>query len=379
MDRRTFLGAAGAAVVVGCTGDAVTSPDTSAAAASTVAATAEAAGDSSLPELDWQMPTSWPQGLDTIFGGAQLFAERVLALTAGRFRITPRAAGEVAPPTQVLDVVEQGAFPIGHSTGYYYIGKSPSTAFGTALPFGLTSRQQNGWLKAAGGLELLQEHYRSRFGVIQFPAGNTGTQMGGWFNKEIASVGDLKGLKMRIPGLGGQVMTKLGVTVQVLPGGEIYQALETGAIDAAEFVGPYDDLKLGLNKIAKWYYGPGWWEPGPSLEVQINLAEWDKLPGIYQEVIKSAAAECNDWMLAKYDVVNQAALTEIVGSGITVLPFPDDVMQASAEASTALLDETAAGDADFKAIYDHWNDYRSGVAAWHRVAELPLLDFTSNA
>lgn len=204
--------------------------------------------ENGLPEIEWQMATSWPLGLDTIFGGAQVFAERVAAMTGGKFKITPRAAGELAPGLQVLDVVIQGAVPIGHTASYYYVGKSPVTAFGTSLPFGLTAQQQNAWFYEGGGLELLQAFYREKFNVIQFPAGNTGVQMGGWFRKEIETVKDLQGLKMRIPGLGGQVMSRLGVLVQVLPGGEIFQALQTGAIDAAEWVGPYDDEKLGLQQ-----------------------------------------------------------------------------------------------------------------------------------
>ena len=212
---------------------------------------------SEMPSLEWDMATSWPVALDTIFGGAKTVADRVAALTDGKFKITPRAAGELAPALQVLDVVQQDAVPIGHTASYYYVGKSPVTAFGTTVPFGLNAQQQNAWLYDGGGLEKLQAVYAKLFNVIQFPAGNTGVQMGGWFRKEINTVADLQGLKMRIPGLGGQVMTKLGVTVQVIAGGEIFQALQTSAVDAAEWVGPYDDEKLGLNKAAKFYYYPG--------------------------------------------------------------------------------------------------------------------------
>lgn len=194
---------------------------------------AEQAMAQDLPELSWDMPTSWPVALDAIFGGAQTFANTVGTLTGGKFEITPRPAGEVAPGTEVLNVVQEGAFPIGHTASYYDIGKSPVTAFGATVPFGLTAQMQNAWLYDGGGLQLLQDAYKKLFNVIQFPAGNTGVQMGGWFRKEINTVADLQGLKMRIPGLGGQVMAKLGVTVQTLPGGEIFQALQTGAIDAA--------------------------------------------------------------------------------------------------------------------------------------------------
>jgi TRAP-type mannitol/chloroaromatic compound transport system substrate-binding protein len=316
--------------------------------------------------------------LDTIFGGAQVFAERVATLTGGKFTITPRAAGELAPGLEVLNVVQEGAVPIGHTASYYYVGKSPVTAFGTALPFGLTNRQQNAWLYEAGGLKLLQDAYAEKFGVIQFPAGNTGVQMGGWFNKEIKSTADLQGLKMRIPGLGGRVMDKLGVTVQVLPGGEIFQALQTGAIDAAEWVGPYDDEKLGFHKVTKFYYYPGWWEPGPGLEVEINLNEWNNLPELYQEVIKTAAYEANIAMMARYDAKNPAALERLLNeSEIQLLPFPDDVMQAAEEASFALFDEFSAADSTFGSILKEWLAFRDSVQKWHGFAETAYLAYAA--
>ena len=252
-------------------------------AASASAAASEAAGaqapmqNTDMPTLEWRMATSWPVALDTIFGGAQTVADRVSAMSEGRFTIRPFAGGELVPALQVLDAVQAGTAEMGHTASYYYVGKSPVFAFGTSLPFGLNAQQQNSWLYYGGGLEKLQEFY-TQYNMIQFPAGNTGVQMGGWFRREINSLADLQGLKMRIPGLGGQVMAKLGVSVQTLAGGEIYQALETGAIDATEWVGPYDDQKLGLNKVAQLYYAPGWWEPGPSLEVQVNLQKWNELP-----------------------------------------------------------------------------------------------------
>lgn len=336
------------------------------------------AQDSSLPTINWQMATSWPVALDTIFGGAQTVADRVAALSGGKFTIEARAAGELAPGLQVLDVVEQGAVPIGHTASYYYVGKTPATAFGTALPFGFNDRQQNAWLYEAGGLEMLQQMYAERFNVIQFPAGNTGVQMGGWFNKEINSTADLEGLKMRIPGLGGQVMAKLGVNVQVLPGGEIFQALQTGTIDAAEWVGPYDDEKLGFQQAAQFYYYPGWWEPGPTLEIQVNLDEWNNLPQEYQEILKSAAYEANVTMMARYDAKNPAALQNLTSSGdVTLLPFPDDVMALAEEASFELYDEFAASDTDFKSILDEWNLFRDAIYQWHSLAEAAMLNFSS--
>ncbi len=332
----------------------------------TGAATGAASGGE-LPKIDWQMATSWPASLDTILGGATTFAERVGAMSGGRFTISPRTAGEIAPPLEVLNVVSQGAVPCGHTASYYYVGKSPVMGFGASLPFGLTPQQQNAWLYEGGGLAKLQEFYAKKFNVIQFPAGNTGAQMGGWFRKEISSVADLSGLKMRIPGLGGQVMSKLGVTVQTLPGGEIFQALQTGAIDAAEWVGPYDDEKLGLNKIAKFYYYPGWWEPGSTLEVQINLDEWKKLPPAYQEMVRAASFEANLEMLSRYETRNNEALQRLVESGVQLRRYSDDILEAAQKASFELYDEFAAKDADFKAIYEDWKGFRDRVYAWNNL------------
>ncbi len=389
MKRRQFLSttakstaiAVTAGVTAACSTQLATpavSPTSPAASATTAPAgsvSAPTVVGQAQPTFDWQMATSWPISLDILFGGTQKFAERVSTLTHGNLKITPRAAGELAPGTQVLDVVSQGAVPMGHTASYYYIGKSPVLAFGTSLPFGLTAQQQNAWLYDGGGLELLQDFYRRKFGVIQFPAGNTGAQMGGWFRKEINSVADLQGLKMRIPGLGGQVMSKLGVTVQVLPGGEIYQALQTGAIDAAEWVGPYDDEKLGFNKVAQYYYYPGWWEPGPTVEVQINLAEWEKLPPQYQEAIKTAAAQTNVEMLAQFDARNQAALQSLVSQGVVLTAYSKDIMDAANTATNDLIAEFSANDADFKSIYAEWSKFRDEIRAWNKINEASFTNF----
>lgn len=395
MKRREFLellakGAVGGATVglVGCSTpneNAVTNNNNAVAnntvntAANNAANTAAnaAAQSSDLPSIEWQMATSWPVSLDTIFGGAEVFAQRVSAMTGGKFVITPRAAGELAPGTQVLDVVSEGAVQCGHTASYYYVGKSPVTAFGTSLPFGLTAQQQNAWLYEGGGLELLQQFYADRFNVIQFPAGNTGAQMGGWFRKEINTVADLQGLKMRIPGLGGQVMAKLGVTVQVLAGGEIFAALETGAIDAAEWVGPYDDEKLGLNTVAEFYYYPGWWEPGPSLEVDINLDEWNSLPQEYQEIVKTAAFEANLIMLSRYDSRNNEALQRLVDSGTQLRAYSDEILAAASEASEELYTEFSASDADFKNIYDQWTAFRTRIRSWNNLNEGSFNSFVN--
>ena len=324
---------------------------------------------SNLPTIKWQMATSWPLSLETIFGGAQVLAERVKVLTNGKFIIEPRAAGEIAPGLEVLNVVSQGAVQAGHTAAYYYIGKSPALAFGTSVPFGLNAQQQNAWLYEGGGLTKLREIYASKFNVIQFPAGNTCTQMGGWFRNEVKTLNDLKGLKMRIPGLGGQVMAKLGVTVQTLPGGEIFQALQTGAIDAAEWVGPYDDEKLGLNKVAKFYYYPGWWEPGPTLEVQVNLDEWKKLPPQYQAALETAAFQSNTTMLARYDVRNNESLEKLLKTGTQLRAYSQEILEAAEKASFALYDEFAAKDADFKAVYEQWKPFRDRMYAWNNLNE----------
>jgi TRAP-type mannitol/chloroaromatic compound transport system substrate-binding protein len=357
-------------------GEAAAQPTAGEAAAQPTAPQAQApAQSSSMPAIEWEMATSWPVALDTIFGGAVTTAERVAAMSGGMFQITPRAAGELAPGTQVLDVVSQGAVAAGHTASYYYVGKSPVTAFGTSLPFGFTAQQQNAWLFEAGGLAALQEVYANLFNVIQFPAGNTGTQMGGWFRREINTVADLNGLKMRIPGLGGQVMTKLGVTVQVLAGGEIFQALQTGAVDAAEWVGPYDDEKLGLNQVAEFYYYPGWWEPGPSLEVEVNLDEWNSLPVEYQEFLKTASHEANTIMLSRYDARNNEALGNLIAGGTQLRAYSPDILEAAEAASMELYAEFSATDADFASIYESWSAFRDRIYSWHRTNQSAFEQF----
>lgn len=376
MDRRQFLAGLGTKAAGGAVmGLAAACANT----ASDAELTEAVADNQSLPDITWEMATSWPVALDTIFGGAQVVAERVAAMTGGKFNIMARAAGELAPGLEVLNVVEEGAVPIGHTASYYYVGKSPVTAFGTALPFGFNARQQNAWLYEGGGLDMLQEVYAEKFGVIQFPAGNTGVQMGGWFNKEINSMADMEGLKMRIPGLGAQVMDKLNVNVQVLPGGEIFQALQTGAIDAAEWVGPYDDAKMSFDQAADFYYYPGWWEPGPSLEIQINKAEYDALPEEYQAVLRAAAAEANHTMLARYDAKNPAALAALIEGGTTFAPFPDDVMAAAEEAAFGIYDERAAEDADFASIFKEWSKFREEIRGWHNLAESAYLTYITSS
>ncbi len=382
MKRREFLktasaGALGAAALalVGCGAKETAAPSEGTAGGQAEELSKEVAKDNALPELKWEMATSWPVALDTIYGGAQTFAERVTAMTGGKFTIVARAACELAPGLQVLDVVSQGAVPVGHTASYYYVGKTNAVAFGTTLPFGLLAPQQNSWLYEGGGLELMQQLYKERFNVIQFPAGNTGAQMGGWFNKEISTPKDLEGLKMRIPGLGGKVMNKLGVTVQVLPGGEIFQALQTNAIDAAEWVGPYDDEKLGFHKVAKYYYYPGWWEPGPTLEVQVNLDEYNKLPEVYQEIIKTAAYQANMTMLARYNAKNNEALQRLLDYGVELRRYSDEILKAAEDAANELYDEFKQQDADFKSIFEQWDAFRQRIWEWNSINEASFMDY----
>lgn len=363
MKRRKFIGNA----VIGVTG-------TTALGGCRQTATNSVAQSSSQPTIRWRMATSWPKSLETIFGGANTISQRVSEMTNGRFTITPFAAGEIVPGLKVLDAVQTGTVQCGHTASYYYIGKNPALAFGTAVPFGLDAQQQNAWLYHGGGLEAMQKLY-SDFGIINFPAGNTGTQMGGWFKREVKSLADLKGLTMRIPGLGGDVMSRLGVNAQVLPGGEIYLALERGAIDAAEWVGPYDDEKLGLHQAAKFYYYPGWWEPGATLDVQVNKAEWDKLPKDYQAIFKTATLEANLNMLAQYEFLNQQALGKLLKTGIKLMPYSQDILQAAQKVSFEIYEEKAAADSTFQQVYQQWKAFREQIYQWNQVNQLSFSNF----
>lgn len=331
---------------------------------------------SDLPELEWQMPTSWPGSLiGTIGAGAQIFADELAKITGGKFRITPRVAGELVGGLEVLPTVRDGGAEAGHTASYYYTGIAPVTQFGTALPFGLTSRQQNAWFYAGGGLEMLREAYAEEFGLIQFPAGNTGVQMGGWFSKEINTVADLQGLKIRIPSITGRVFAKLGAEQVTVAGGEIVTSIETGAIDAAEWVGPYDDITLGLNQIGTdqlFNYHPGWWEPGSALEVQIPLTLWNNLPEEYQAAVENAAKAANLGTMANYDKLNSETLPQVEAVA-EIREFPREVMSAFKTASEEVLDEVAAEDGRFAEVLGPWREFRDAVQKWHAVAESSML------
>lgn len=354
MKRRQFLKQAGAGL-----------------AASAVAAPAIA---QSQPAIHWRMASSFPRSLDTLYGAGEMLVKRVADATDGKFQIRLFAGGEIVPGLQVLDAVQNGAIECGHTAPYYYVGKDPAFAFATAIPFGLNARQQNAWMYYGGGMQAMAALFKE-YGCIQFPAGNTGAQMGGWFRKEIKSLADLKGLKMRIPGLAGRVMSRLGVVPQQIAGGELYQALERGTIDAAEWVGPYDDEKLGLNKVAKYYYYPGWWEGGPQLSVIVNIKKWEALPKAYKAVLEAACAETNVHMLARYDSGNPQALKRLVGGGTQLRPFPKAVLEAGQKAAFELYHELAAKSPHFRAIYEEWMKFRADQFLWFRVAESSYDNF----
>jgi TRAP-type mannitol/chloroaromatic compound transport system substrate-binding protein len=320
------------------------------------------------PTFNWRMVASWPKSLDTLYGGAELICKRVGEATGGRFNIKLFAAGEVVGGLQVLDAVQAGTVECGHTASYYYFGKDQTFAFGTAIPFGLNARQQYAWYYHGGGLELMREFYKD-YGVVNHLAGNTGCQMGGWFRKPIKSVSDLKGLKFRIGGTGGTVLTKLGVVPQQIAAGDIYPALEKGTIDAAEWVGPYDDEKLGFYKVAKNYYYPGWWEGGPSTECLVGIKAWESLPAEYKAILQAACAEAYIWMVAKYDALNPAALKRLLALGVNLAPFPNEVLQASYKASEETYQEVASKNAKFKKVYDNWTKFRAEQIEWFSIAE----------
>ncbi len=332
----------------------------------------------SMPEIRWRLASSFPKSLDTIYGAAEVLSKRVAEATGGKFQIRAFAAGEIVPAFQVVDAVQNNTVEMGHTASYYFVGKDPTFAFDTAIPFGLNARQQNAWMYAGGGRELMAEFFGG-YNIHAIPGGNTGTQMGGWFRSEIKSVDDLKGLKFRIGGFAGQVLAKLGAVPQQIPAGDIYPSLEKGTIDAAEWVGPYDDEKLGFFKVAKFYYYPGFWEGGPQLSFYINQGEWAKLPPEYRAIVEAAAAEANILMLAKYDAVNPAALRRLVAGGTQLRPFSRDLMQACWKAAHELYDETSAANPRFKKVYESWRPFRTDQFQWFRVAENTFDNFVFTA
>lgn len=326
------------------------------------------------PRIRWRCASSFPKSLDTLHGGMTFISKRVSEMTDGKFRIRGYEGGELVPGLQVLDAVQQGTVQCGYTAGYYYVGKNPALGFAAGVPFGLNATEHLSWLLHGGGMPLIRSVYDD-FGVMNFPCGNTGGQMGGWFKKEVKKASDLKGLKMRIPGLGGQVMKRMGVNAQALPGGEIYLALDRGSIDAAEWVGPYDDEKLGLHKAAKYYYYPGWWEPSTAVDFLVNIKRYKKLPKIYQEVLMSACAEAYGHVLAEYDAKNQASLQRLRKKGTKLRRYSNDIMKAAYASTKALHRENAAKSGSYKKVYKQWADFRGSIRSWHNVNEKPNLDF----
>ncbi len=324
--------------------------------------------------IRWRLASSFPKSLDTIFGGADTFAKKVGEMSGGKFTITTHAAGELMPAFGVVDGVQNGTVEVAHTAPYYFFGKDETFALGCAIPFGLNSRQMTAWMYEGNGMKLMREFY-AKYNIVNFPAGNTGCQMGGWYRKEIKSVKDMKGLKMRIGGFGGKVLERMGSVPQNIPGGEIYQALEKGTIDAAEWVGPYDDQKLGFNKVAPYYYYPGWWEGGPELDVFVNNKAFDGLSAENKAIIESAAAYAHVEMQAKYDAKNPTALKQLVGSKTKVLPFPKDVLDLAFKESMALYSEISARNPAWKKVYDDFSNFRRDQNLWFRFTEARFDNF----
>jgi TRAP-type mannitol/chloroaromatic compound transport system substrate-binding protein len=347
LKRRTFLAGAGLAAAGGVALPAVAQ---------------------SALEVRWRLTSSFPRQLDTIFGTAQTLAKYVAEATDNKFQIQTFPAGEIVGGLQALDAVQTGAVECAHTPIYFYFGKEPALAFGTGVPFGLNARQQHAWWHFAGGDKLIND-VLARFNAIGFACGNSGCQMGGFFRKELQTVADLQGLKFRIGGLGGQVLAKLGVVPQQIAAGDVYPALERGTLDAAEFVGPYDDEKLGLSKVAKFYYAPGWWEGGAMLHLVVNQAKWNELPKPYQAILFNACEAANNWMLAKYDAVNAQALRRMIAAGTELRTFPQPIMEASLKAANELYAELSAKSPDFKKTYDSMVAYRADVLPWWQLNE----------
>jgi TRAP-type mannitol/chloroaromatic compound transport system substrate-binding protein len=351
MKRRDFLKAAG------LTGTA--------AAAAGVAMPAVA---QSMPELKWRCTSSFPKSLDTLYGAAEAFAKAVADMTDNRFQIQVFAAGEIVPGLNAADAVTSGSVEMAHTASYYYVGKDPAYAFATIVPFGLNTRMQNAWMFFGGGMELMNEFYK-KANIYAIPAGNTGAQMGGWFRKEIKEPADFNGLKFRVGGIAGRVLQKLGCVPQQIAGGDIYAALEKGTIDAAEWVGPYDDEKLGFQKVAPYYYYPGWWEGSAMLHNFINLDRWESLPPVYKAIVRTASEMANGWMMAKYDAVNPPALRRLIASGALLRPFTQPVLDACLSATLELYHEISAANADFKKMYEAMTAFRAEQYLWWQVAE----------
>ena len=318
--------------------------------------------------IRWRLASSFPKSLDTIFGAADTFARQIKAMSGGKFEVSVHAAGELMPAFGVVDGVQYGTIECAHTAPYYFFGKDETFALGCAIPFGLNSRQMTAWMYEGNGLKLMREFY-AKYNMVSFPGGNTGSQMGGWFRKEIKSMADLKGLKMRIGGFGGKILERLGAVPQNIPGGEIYQSLEKGTIDAAEWIGPYDDQKLGFNKVAPFYYYPGWWEGGPQLDFFINQKAFDALSAENKAIVEAAASQAHVVMQARYDALNPTALKQLVGAGSKLRPFPADMMNAAFKAASDVYAELSAKNENWKKVYADYAKFRADQNLWFRFTE----------
>ncbi len=316
----------------------------------------------------WRLASSFPKSLDTIYGAAEVFSQKVAQLSGGKFAVSVHAAGELTPAFGVVDAVQQGSVDAAHTAPYYFFGKDETFAIGGAIPFGLNSRQMSAWTYEGNGLRLMREFY-ARYNIISFPCGNTGAQMGGWMRKEIKSAKDLSGLKFRIGGFAGKVIERMGGVPQNIPGGEIYTALEKGTIDAAEWIGPYDDQKLGFNKVAPFYYYPGWWEGGLQLDLYINQKAYDALSAENKAVVEMASAFAHVQTQAKYDVKNPGALKQLVGNGAKLRPFPADLMAEAFKQSMALYEELSGRNESWRTVYADYSKFRSDQNLWFRFTE----------
>ncbi len=357
MERRSFVRSAGIAGVL--------------AAGVAPAVHAQAA-------IRWRLTSSFPKALDTLFGVNDVFAAKVKAMTGGKFEITTHAPGELVPAFGTVDALQNGTVEAANTAPYYYFGKDETFALGCAIPFGLNSRQMTAWMYEGNGLKLMREFYAG-YNIINFPMGNTGAQMGGWFRKEIKSLKDFKGVKFRCGGFAGKVVERIGGVPQNIPGGEIYQALEKGTIDAAEWVGPYDDQKLGFQKVAKNYAYPGWWEGGPQLDLHINTKAWEALSAENKAIVEAAAAFAHVDMQAKYDGRNAAALKTLVAGGAKLFPFPKDLMDAAFKEAMALYDEIGAKNPKWKKVYADYSTFRKDANLWFRFTEARFDSFMQSA
>jgi TRAP-type mannitol/chloroaromatic compound transport system substrate-binding protein len=343
----------------------------------TAAATASLAAPAlaqSQPEVRWRLASSFPRSLDVLYGTAERICARVAALTENRFRIQPHPAGEIVPPLQVLDAVQNGTIECGHTAPYYYIGKDPTFAFFTAVPFGLNARMNTAWMTQGEGRGLLEEFMRG-YSVKSLPAGDTGAQMGGWFRTEVKSLDELKGLKFRIAGLAGQLFARLGAVPTQIAAGDIYSALERGTLDAVEFVGPHDDEKLGFVRVARFYYAPGFWEAGARLHFMSNQRAWDALPAPYREAIETACGEANAEMLARYDMLNPPALRRLIAAGAQLRFWPREVLQAAWRESHALYDDLSGRNEMFRKVWTSYRAFRDEDYQWFRVSENSFDNF----